>query len=562
MGIDALDRGPDGFWKLEAVHPAAPGATVGLRPGDEIRPDRPGDMLRNLRPGETIRLTLRRGGAISHVEIRATGRNSTAQERALFRPILLAVTAPILACLIGIVVALRSRLRAPALIFSAALVSLGLIPNGAMIESDPRAYTAFAIFWSAVTCANPALFFAYALTARGEVRGPVARPWRLLLAVFAATQVAIMIWFAWARIGPGLPWHGLGNLPYDRQQLMVQTASEIIGYGLAALVLGLAWRESRGRDRARYGFMLLAIVLLVVSMYVTVGVIDLIGAAWSLSDPLVLFIPIGTAAGAGVFAYAVLRHRVIDLGFAVNRTLIYGTISAVLLATFGLVEWAVEHFVPIEGRENNALIDATVALGVFLIFHRVRDWVEEGIERLFFHRWHKAEATLRRFVRDAAFALRAETLGEGFAMALTDYAGTQTAIYLLDEDGGYRAGAGAVAGLADALDPDDPSLMALRAEPKPLISERKGSALRGALVAPMVNRNEVIGLAVLAPRLDGSDFRPDEVELVGWATRQIGLDLHALKVRQLESDRSDLLHEVAMLRTEVSTLRFLIPQRS
>jgi len=554
-GINTVDRDPDGFWSAASVRAGGPGAEAGVRPGEALRPDRPSDMLRHLRPGETIGFTLRRDGSTAHREIRAAQYRSTAEERAQMRSILVAAMAPILACLVGTLVVLRSRSQAPALIFGAALVSLGLIPNPTMIESDAAAYAAFAIFWSIVICANPVLFFAYSLVARGEARGPVPRPWRLVLAAFAAVQAVIMVWFAWSRLAPGLPWHGLGDLPFERRQLQAQILGEVVGYGLAAIVLGLAWRESRGRERARYRAMLLAIILLVISMYVTVGVIDLTGSAWTLSNPLVLFIPIGTAAGAGMFAYAVLRHRVIDLGFAVNRTLLYGTLSAILLAAFGLIEWAVEHFLPIEGRENNAIIDAAVALGVFLAFHRVRDAVEEVIERLFFHRWHQAEAALRRFVRDAAFAVRAETLARGFAEALTAYAETEAAIYLPGDDGTCHRAAGAVTGLADALDPDDPALMALRAEPKPLLPEQPGSVLLGTLVVPMVNRNEVIGLAVLGARPDGSDFRPDEIELVGWAARQIGLDLHALKVRQLESSQADLHATVAMLRTEIATLR-------
>jgi hypothetical protein len=41
-------------------------------------------------------------------------------------------------------------------------------------------------------------------------------------------------------------------------------------------------------------------------------------------------------------------------------------------------------------------------------------------------------------------------------------------------------------------------------------------------------------LAVLGPKPSGLDVRPDQVDLIGLATRHVGLDLHALKVEQLE----------------------------
>jgi hypothetical protein len=59
----------------------------------------------------------------------------------------------------------------------------------------------------------------------------------------------------------------------------------------------------------------------------------------------------------------------------------------------------------------------------------------------------------------------------------------------------------------------------------------------------------VIGFAVLGPKASQQEFRPDEVELIDWATRQIGLDLHALKVEDLECETSDLRKEVGTLRS-------------
>jgi hypothetical protein len=71
----------------------------------------------------------------------------------------------------------------------------------------------------------------------------------------------------------------------------------------------------------------------------------------------------------------------------------------------------------------------------------------------------------------------------------------------------------------------------------------------------MVNRNEVFGLAILGPKPSGQNYRPDEIELIGWATNQIGLDLHALEVERFAA-------LAAELRQENATLRSLIPQRA
>jgi hypothetical protein len=321
---------------------------------------------------------------------------------------------------------------------------------------------------------------------------------------------------------------------------------------LAFLALFLAWRESRGQARTRFAFMLIASVLLS-SAPVLGGVIGLTGGDWRLGNPLVWLMLITPTVGMAVFAYAVLRHKVLDVGFVVNRTLVYAVISAILLVVFGLVEWAVDHFAPVAGLEKNATVDAAIALGVFLTFHRVRDLVEHGVEHLFFRRWRQAEAALRKFVREAAFITEPDALTRAFAKALGDYAeGAQAAVYLVNGRR-YLCAAGGVAGLDAQLDADLPVLVRLRADLKPIEADEGDPA--ASLVAPMVNRNAVIGAVMLGAKPSSLGYRPDEIELIGWATRQVGLDLHALKVEQLEATE-------AMLRQENATLRSVMPQRA
>jgi hypothetical protein len=205
-------------------------------------------------------------------------------------------------------------------------------------------------------------------------------------------------------------------------------------------------------------------------------------------------------------------------------------------------------------------VDAAIAVGVFLTFHRVRAVVEHVIERLFFRRWQKAEAAFREFVREAAFFTKAPALTQAFVQALNAYAeGTSAAVYLA-EGRSYARAAGDVPGVAAPLAADLSLLVSLRADPKPV--QVHDDALKAALIAPMVKRNEVIGLAILGPKPSGYDYRPDEVELIGWATRQVGLDLHALKVEGLEADKADLRRKVSALKARNQALQIALSARN
>lgn len=176
----------------------------------------------------------------------------------------------------------------------------------------------------------------------------------------------------------------------------------------------------------------------------------------------------GAAIAPPLLAYAILGQRVMDVGFAINRTLVYGLVSAVLLVGFGLLEWAVEHVLPLEGREKNAFIEAGLALGVFLTFHRVRDTVEQLVERVFFRSGQQREAALKRFLREAPFISRTEALAAAAVQAIRAYCEAPAAIYLADPASGLRRIAGEVDGLAERLDADVAPLVRLRADPQPL----------------------------------------------------------------------------------------------
>ena len=425
------------------------------------------------------------------------------------------------------------------------LLGLCLIGQGAGTSSEaPFWYaTVDAIrFGLGLSCAIGALAaiagLAFAMNFAPEGRRPLSWLDRIVLMAFALAAA-------------GVSWRWI-----DNGDLAFAPAAGVAGVLLIGAYLTAAWLRCAPASRARFllllsGFALLQAlpsVFTAVSAYIppedpaqtTLTFLQLLFS--SLLAPLVL-------------AYAILRQRVLDVGFAINRTLVYGVVSAILLAAFGLIEWAVDHVVPVEGREKSAIVDAVIAVGVFLTFHRVRDVVEHAIEGLFFRRWQKAEAQLRQFVKEAAFATRSEPLTRRFASALSEYAeGAEAAVYLLGQDGAYHRCAGDLPSANEALDPDDPALTAIRAEPRALALDQTQSSLKAALAAPMVNRNEVVGLAVLGPKPSGLDYRPDEVELIGWATRQVGLDLHALKMERLETDKADLRHENSLLSAKVEVL--------
>ena len=92
------------------------------------------------------------------------------------------------------------------------------------------------------------------------------------------------------------------------------------------------------------------------------------------------------------------------------------------------------------------------------------------------------------------------------------------------------------------------SLVRMRAERKPVEAGTTASSLPADLACPMLNRNEVIGVVLLAAKPDGAGYRPDEIELIAWASVQVGLDLHALEIEQLQATVTRLGHQLEGVR--------------
>lgn len=97
--------------------------------------------------------------------------------------------------------------------------------------------------------------------------------------------------------------------------------------------------------------------------------------------------------------------------------------------------------------------------------------------------------------------------------------------------------------------------MALRAKRGPVDPADTASSLAPGLALPMLHRNVLLGFALLGFKPGGDAYRPDEAEVLAYAAHHIGLDLHALKIEQLERERTELTQAVRRLEVEIARLR-------
>jgi len=138
-------------------------------------------------------------------------------------------------------------------------------------------------------------------------------------------------------------------------------------------------------------------------------------------------------------AYAVVKHRLMDVELIFRRTLVYILATAAII---GICLLAVNLFqATLAGDEEPhvTLVAVLCTLVVILLFTRVKSRVQEGIDRLFFrerYSWRKALLRLSQDLNaDLDLARMAERLLDGVAAALGLSA---LAVFLPDDDGAFK----------------------------------------------------------------------------------------------------------------------------
>jgi hypothetical protein len=521
-------RGHDA--RIRSIEPDSPLVALGVKAGDVITFDERGDAWRIAFDAHApVGMTIGTGGARRHVDVLPRAETSIDRGTATGYVLIMAnaVVALALAGLIGL-----RRASSP----SARLLALVLLIETSFASQFMAggALLVFARLFMAplVAIVGYCGLFMFSCRFPNDESAHVPAWVRLvsvplILCYLAYTALATAHQYQWITV----PASVARSLP-----VMV-----VLFVVLSIVNLWQAFRQSSGAVRQRVQWVGIAIGV----RFALLAVGELPGLPFLKTTAFAEVQIVITILANIALAYGILRHRVFDVGFAVNRALVYAIVSVVLLVSFGLMEWLAHHFVSPEEAEKNALLDAGIALGLYLVFHRLRHSVEHVVERLFFHAWHANEERLRCFVRQAAHVSSPEALIEAALAALQRFSGgAGCALYRLHDGSGYRCAGRAGIDAPQTIGIDDPLAVALRADAAPLAPADCDSQLPGALALPMRFRGELQGFLLLGQKTNGGAYRPDEIAVLAFCAHQVGLDLQALRTEQLQAEVARLGQEL------------------
>jgi hypothetical protein len=234
--------------------------------------------------------------------------------------------------------------------------------------------------------------FLLLLFPHGRLLSPRWRPVAWLAATVTMAGTALLAIVPWDLLDPGVSAQnpvGVESLGY----LGIAPPAPIFLIGIPTTLLSVAslvlrFRRSRGEERQQLKWFVYAGVLIVGALFVPLFVP---GAASSVLQLLVMpLLPVAV----GV---AIMRYRLYEIDLLINRTLVYGALTALLAAVYVASVVSLQGALrALTGQESQLAVVASTLL-IAAIFNPLRRRIQALVDRRFYRRKYDARKTLEAF---------------------------------------------------------------------------------------------------------------------------------------------------------------------
>ncbi len=167
----------------------------------------------------------------------------------------------------------------------------------------------------------------------------------------------------------------------------------LIGLVGSPVSLVLRFRRARGVQREQMKWIALAGAIAAVTIPSAILAYEIPGATATVRDGAIMLSVLGLPAATTV---AVLRYRLYDIDVVINRTLVYGSLTATLAGVYVgsvlLLQLALSGL-----TEGSGLAVAASTLAVAALFRPVRARIQQTVDRRFFRSRYDASQTVEAF---------------------------------------------------------------------------------------------------------------------------------------------------------------------
>ena len=339
---------------------------------------------------------------------------------------------------------------------------------------------------------------------------PLGGRWRRLFqgsVLYMGTMAAIL---AFARLPLEDPSAGLkipnplGFIPIRGEVIFPAVMIPLLSFGVLGIIsLGFRFRRSRGDERQQIKWIFYALAVLIFSYWIFQGVEFLAGdqgsSFWSVFG-LTLW-RLGRFGLPLAIGFSILKYHLYDIDLVINRTLVYGALTAIVASGYVLIVTALGAILPAEGT----LLPSLLATGVIAaLFAPLREWLQRGVNRLMFGRRDDPYVVLSQLGRLLSYSATPHTTLQTVVDTIATALRLPYAAIQLEQDSAYK----------------------ISAE----FGAKYGAAGAGQIAIPLVHQNEVVGQLVVAPRSPGESLAPNDRQLLEDIAHQAGAVAHAVRL--------------------------------
>ena len=300
----------------------------------------------------------------------------------------------------------------------------------------------------------------------------------------------------------------------------------------------IANRKAAAGDRTRVRWVSLSLALGFAGPLVNVALLVLA----HLYEPWQAYLTLTLLAIPAGLGYAIVRHRVVDIGFVVNRALVFGIISGIIVLAMSSLEWLLGNVLVKVSHVTGTSLELGLALLLGISLRSIHARVHRFVDDVFFRDRHEAERALTTFAREVAFITDPRVAIDRAHDVLVEHAGaTSAAVYVVDGAQAVRVDPAETAA-PPAVDADDPALVRMRANRGPCDVRRiAATAMAGDHAFPMCVRDAVTGAIVLGAKANGEAYAPDELATIELVALALGNALDALQTAALKAEVARVL---------------------
>ncbi len=438
------------------------------------------------------------------------------------------------------------RAYVPGNLLLSSVLLLTAIASGAPSHGFAAPWTWVYIVLAICLLAAPLGVAMWSSYASGLAR-PLSRPRRIaqltcytLVATAIAIDIAQFIATVTLRLDPvALSFRPIWTLPIF--------AAILAAIWCSVLAIG----ECRGVNRQRAAWSLVPLPFVYLALQ-TFLLINFTSSSYATYLGFALAYSFVTLIAPLALTYAAVNRRLIDIGFALNRTLVFAIVSAIVIGAFVLSEWAASEWLVSASHTSSVVVGMVVALALGVSMRYIHKAADRFVDRVFFRKRHEDEEALRNFAHEASYITDPTVLLERSIEIVRRHTDADSvAIFIRGASGSYLQYATGRAAVSE----NDSGIVALRARGKPLdLHDSTNSALQGAVAFPMIARGVLVGALVCGPKASGESFAPDEIDALLTLAQSVGVALHSLS-REF-SDSTASLHEAMIgLQSSVATMQ-------